>query len=41
MAAVAVDRRHLHTIALAPKAILRIKSWENDAFFPQGLDGLH
>lgn len=40
-ASVAVYTHHLHAIALVRKVILRIKSWENYAFFLQGLDGLH
>ncbi len=40
-ASVAVYTHHLHAIALVRQVILRIKSWENYAFFLQGLDGLH
>jgi len=38
---VAVYTHHFHAISLVRKIILRIKSWENYAFFMQNFDSLH
>ncbi len=40
-ASVAIYTHHLHAIALVRKIILRIKSWENYAYFMQNFDALH
>jgi multidrug resistance efflux pump len=38
---VAVYTHHFHAMSIVRKIILRIKSWENYAFFLQGLDAVH
>ena len=40
-ASVAVYTHNFHALSIVRKIILRIKSWENYAFFMQGLDSLH
>lgn len=38
---VAVYTHHFHAMSIVRKIILRIKSWENYAFFMQGFDAVH
>lgn len=40
-ASVAIYTHHMHALSIVRKIILRIKSWENYAFFMQGLDAVH
>lgn len=40
-ASIAVYTHHLHVLAILRKIILRIKSWENYAFFMQNFNALH
>jgi hypothetical protein len=40
-ASIAVYTHNFHALSLVRKIILRIKSWENYAFFLQGLDAVH
>jgi multidrug resistance efflux pump len=40
-ASVAVYTHHFHALSIVRKIILRIKSWENYAFFMQNFDSLH
>jgi len=38
---IAVYTHHFHVLSLVRKIILRIKSWENYAFFMKNFDSLH
>lgn len=40
-ASIAIYTHHVHALAIVRKIILRIKSWENYAFFLSGLDAVH